>query len=160
MPNFWYSSVPGTDAWVSSGWGSIFGTAMSTDDGQSWTMINDTKGRQISFWNNSIGYLAGNEGGDLSFFRWVGPPFELTTGVLENSLNSFGYYPNPAADAITVTGVGSMAIARIFTTTGQLVIQSPVGANGRVALGQLERGAYILELTEGDRVQRSRLVKE
>ncbi len=161
MPSYWYSNVPSTNAWVSTGWGSIFGTAQSVDGGLTWSSIDASRGRQISFWNNTTGYLAGSEGGALSFFRWVGSPFELSTSVNEmRDEIGVSFYPNPSADAITITGVGSMTTAAIYTTTGQLVMQRLVGDNSTLTLNELVPGAYILELLEGDRVRRSHLVKQ
>ena len=161
MPSYWYCNVPGTNAWVSTGWGSIFGTAQSVDGGLTWSSIDASRGRQITFWNNTTGYLAGSEGGALSFFRWVGSPFELSTSVNDDlELDKIGLYPNPAIEQVRIGGLEMNATVRIFSMAGQLFSEQRVQPDVALDIHGMKAGLYLVEVQQGDRTTQLTLIKD
>ncbi|MBK8226968.1 MAG: VCBS repeat-containing protein [Flavobacteriales bacterium] len=69
------------------------------------------------------------------------------TEVAEAAAESFGLYPNPAHDRITLTGTAANAQVEVMDAAGKLVLSGRL-LNGSISIGALQAGAYVARVTE------------
>jgi hypothetical protein len=69
------------------------------------------------------------------------------TEVPEAATETFGLYPNPAHDRITLTGTAPNAQVEVLDPTGKLVFTGRL-VNGSLSIGALEAGAYVARVTD------------
>lgn len=74
-------------------------------------------------------------------------------GLNEQAATVAGINPNPAHDMITVTG-GAWTKASVLDTQGREVLSGTL-VNGRLAIGQLPTGAYVVRLVDNTGEQSS-----
>lgn len=67
------------------------------------------------------------------------------TGIGSLASQQFSVYPNPANEVITINGVESGALVKIYSITGQLVI-SRLLSNGTMDISSLKSGIYMVKV--------------
>lgn len=96
----------------------------------------------------------GTEAYDLPVF---GPP----TGISENAWNTVKVWPNPANDFINITipDGATMVTINIIDITGKRVYSNKLQpGSAQVQLGSLEKGVYLVQLTDGTNQYQTKLV--
>jgi len=88
----------------------------------------------------------------------------LETGLndVSNNLhpNELEMYPNPVGEILTVN-TAKKSVAKIYTTTGQLMISQLIdGNNNRISVEQLTKGIYIVKLYADGTEYSRKLIKE
>jgi hypothetical protein len=93
--------------------------------------------------------------------------FSVTTGTATQAgqdLAGFALYPNPTRGMLTIelpTNWTSLnQPVRLTDLTGRVVLQARLAANGRLDLGTLATGVYLLTVGEGQQSVTRRIVKE
>lgn len=82
------------------------------------------------------------------------PIIDWDVAVQEESEPWFGAFPNPAIDAITVTGAKAGALVMIHDLEGRLLRRTRLtSANEKIDVGGLNIGMYVLRL-DGSRPRR------
>jgi hypothetical protein len=72
---------------------------------------------------------------------------EIVTSINEPEIAAFNIYPNPASDAVTVSGQTELLQVRIMNYTGQVVYQHLVnGTEATISTRDLSSGVYILQV--------------
>lgn len=86
---------------------------------------------------------------------------KTTTSVSNVLGQQHGIYPNPAKDAITITGLTSDATVTIYDMTGRTLVQQAVNAaNNTVNIAALATGNYVLKLAAEQATTTIKLTKE
>ncbi len=76
--------------------------------------------------------------------------FAQATGIDDARTDSWTVYPNPATDAVTITGV-EQAEVNVTDMTGRTVATGSISADSRtIDVSTLPSGAYFLRITSGD----------
>lgn len=73
-------------------------------------------------------------------------------GVVENQINSFKIYPNPANDAVFVSSetLAFPATATIFDMTGKLLLKKSIeNSQTAIPVSGLDSGIYLLQVVDG-----------
>lgn len=84
-------------------------------------------------------------------------------GIVEGTSINFGFWPNPATEAITIEMDGRPDKAvELYDIAGRMVLSSPVQSSRHtIGIGQLPTGVYVAVLREkGVAVARRKLVKQ
>ncbi|MEO8588355.1 MAG: FG-GAP-like repeat-containing protein [Flavobacteriales bacterium] len=96
-----------------------------------------------------------------------GPAINTTHAIVEGVLTAVsmeaenangGLYPNPATDVVVVPFGGANATARVFDTTGKVVLSQPLVGN-RLDVSGLAAGNYQLQVIGSEEVRRFHLAK-
>jgi hypothetical protein len=85
----------------------------------------------------------------------------LTTSIADHGLRQVSVYPNPNNGVFTIanSAVGTYSIA-LHNATGQLLFTKQVNAPTTVIdIQNYAAGIYMLSITEGDKITRSKLIK-
>ncbi|GEM_PF-3002816 len=87
-----------------------------------------------------------------------------TNGILERGAESFTIYPNPAADFFTIksNSEGSRAMkVTVMTLSGSIVFdwQGNLSAQRRFDVAHLQKGIYIIQVTEDGMTSLQKLIK-
>jgi xyloglucan-specific exo-beta-1,4-glucanase len=84
-------------------------------------------------------------------------PLNTLSGVGTKDIKKLDYtiFPNPAKDQITIKANTRSVFVRIFTLTGQKIIESK---SKTISVGSLGKGYYIVEIISGDVIARKKLV--
>ena len=70
-------------------------------------------------------------------------------------------FPNPATDAITISGLTGKGEMRLYNIEGKELIKRIVTAHSElVNIGLLAKGIYLLKVTDADNVQQLKIVKQ
>jgi hypothetical protein len=96
----------------------------------------------------------GTEAFDLPVF---GPP----TGISENAWNTVKVWPNPANDFINISlpdGAKTVTINIIDITGKRVYFNKLQTGSAQVQLGTLEKGVYLVQLTDGTNQYQTKLV--
>lgn len=146
------------------------GVVRSSDNGQTWEIIEDELSSNIKFLNISYdGYLYG-----ASSHRLVKSINSIIIGIDTNRQSDLSRdicaYPNPVNDILNVnipTGIensktGEIRICNLF---GELVYRSDlstlkVGESYQLIINNLSRGIYLLECCVDDKKYTSKLIKK
>lgn len=83
-----------------------------------------------------------------------GSPKPETGGLDANTQSEFGFYPNPASTAITITG-GTGVRTQIYDTSGKLLIDTN---ETYIDISELNKGMYYVVMSENDVANRKILV--
>ncbi len=86
---------------------------------------------------------------------------EVNTGLAEQERPTLLLYPNPANEAITVSGaLAGRDTAVLFDLEGREALRAAVPANGQLAVADVRAGTYVLHLldAEGRSALRQRVV--
>lgn len=85
----------------------------------------------------------------------------MPTGVSSVIGQQHGIYPNPAKDAITITGLTADATVTIYDMTGRTLVQQAVSAgNNTVNIATLATGNYVVKLATAQETTTIKLTKE
>jgi hypothetical protein len=178
-----FCAVPGTNIYVSTGAAfssSNQGSSMSTDDGASWNLIEDTTGFSTSttgqrtavrFFNSTMGYAGGFTGNPSTaggIFKWSGPLNPLVgIHTQPSAKNSLSVYPNPCKTnvAISITGTTGRSGIKIYNVLGEVVYQSAATDNNLVAalnvdVSNFAKGIYVVTIYNGSNSFTQKIVKE
>lgn len=83
------------------------------------------------------------------------------TGIIAPGLNGIEIYPNPAREILYVDGLMNESVARIFYSTGQLLLIKKVNSLVKqINISELPSGIFILKLELGDDIFVKRFLKE
>lgn len=69
-----------------------------------------------------------------------------TVGVEELNTAAFTMYPNPAQEAVTIKGAFSNANVNIYTTQGQLVLNTAITSGQTISTAGLNPGMYLVKV--------------
>ena len=72
--------------------------------------------------------------------------FFNTTGVDENGIFVFNFYPNPANDKIRIEGLEGQVEVSICNVLGMVVKTAVVQGDTEIAIGDLPSGVYLLRM--------------
>jgi hypothetical protein len=82
-------------------------------------------------------------------------------GVANTAAQQHGIYPNPAKNAITITGLTADATVTIYDMTGRTLVQQAVSAgNNTVNIATLATGNYVVKLATAQETTTIKLTKE
>jgi photosystem II stability/assembly factor-like uncharacterized protein len=177
-----FCAVPGTNIYVSTGAAfnpSNQGSSMSTDDGATWKLIEDTTGFSTSttgqrtavrFYNSTMGYAGGFTGTPSTvggIFKWSGV-IDPILGI-DNQSTKIGLtvYPNPCKNnvAISVNGITDKSVIKIYNVLGEVIYQSATTSNNLVSswnvdVSNFAKGIYIVAVNNGSNSFSQKIVKE
>lgn len=180
-----FCAVPGTNIYVNTGAilsPSNQGSSMSTDDGATWKLIEDTTGfstgttsqrTAIRFYNSTMGYAGGFTGTTASvggIFKWSGPlnPVVLDIHHSSSTKNSISAYPNPCKNnvALSISGItGQSIVVKVHNILGEVVYQSSATYSNsvftcNVDVSNFAKGIYIVSVNDGRNSYVQKIVKE
>lgn len=91
-------------------------------------------------------------------YQWL---FSQSTGFKHPDFREVKVYPNPATDRLFVglPGAADTAFYRIQDAMGKICVQNQLNNGDSIAVDQLAKGVYLLELSVGSEVLYSRFVK-
>jgi photosystem II stability/assembly factor-like uncharacterized protein len=178
-----FCAVPGTNIYVSTGAAfspSNQGSSMSTDDGASWKLIEDTTGFSTSitgqrtavrFFNSTMGYAGGFTGIPSTvggIFKWSGPLNPLV-GIhnLSSTKKDLSVYPNPCKNnvVVSINGTTDKSVIKIYNVLGEIVYQSAATSTNLVSgwnvdVSNFVKGMYIVAVNNGTNSFTQKIVKE
>jgi photosystem II stability/assembly factor-like uncharacterized protein len=179
-----FCAVPGTTIYINTG--AMFnpsnqGSSMSTDEGATWKLIEDTTGFSTSitaqrtavrFFNSTIGYAGGFTGSPSTtggIYKWSGPLTPVTGIHTPSSTKSaLSVYPNPCKNnvAISFDGIMDRSIAiKICNVLGEVVYQSSATSYSpafscNVDVSNFAKGIYVVAVINGDNSYVQKIIKE
>ena len=148
------SYVPGTKrsyVVVAHPWdGTNTGTAITADQGDSWTKIANNPYGIVAFVTPNIGWAVGrNNSGSLSIFRWSGAT--ITTPVQSISaepLKEIILYPNPVQNILRINLPDKTGMFEALDISGKSVLLKEIqGINTSVDVSGLEIGIYFVKVS-------------
>ncbi|WP_162927080.1 zinc-dependent metalloprotease [Flavobacterium psychrotrophum] len=75
--------------------------------------------------------------------------------------SNFNVYPNPVTNILSVKGNTVINNAKLYNMLGQLVIEKQLNsADAALDVSALNNGAYLLQITSGDKTQTSKIIKQ
>lgn len=84
----------------------------------------------------------------------------LASSVTELSVAGLSAYPNPAAESITIAGIGSVnSLVKIYNPLGLLVF-SGTAPDGLIDISHLSPAVYYLEVTDETKTRRLSFIKQ
>lgn len=90
-------------------------------------------------------------------FNATMPPLSVANAAGQQN----GIYPNPAKNAITITGLTADATVTIYDMTGRTLVQQAVNAsNNTVNIASLATGNYVVKLADAQQTTTIKLTKE
>ena len=146
----------------------LSGSAYSLDEGNTWTMLDDSiQYTTVKFYNSSVGWAGGFNENSTSrgIWKWLGIP---STGVGEIPGNSgIKIYPNPTSGIVhfSVPDAGRLFEISIYDIQGKLVKQIQNGETTgsheyTLDLSSLKKGFYVAVLkTDKTTIKRKIVVK-
>ena len=99
-------------------------------------------------------YAFKTEGGQMTHLTIASP-----TDIADLPKTAFHVYPNPVSNELTIESNVKIDLTRIFNLNGQKVFEAK-GTTNKINLAKLPVGVYVLELNSGNKVSRTKLVKE
>lgn len=83
----------------------------------------------------------------------------IPESISENSSKRFNVFPNPASSEIFVQVQNSNeVVVKLFDVSGKMVLDKKTASNTPVSISHLEKGNYILEISEGNWISREQLL--
>jgi hypothetical protein len=80
-----------------------------------------------------------------------------TAGVEDQNQLDISIFPNPTSDIVYIEGNYSQLKVVVYDILGKQVMNKPITNN--IDVSQLEKGIYILQLSDGDRLTTQRIIK-
>jgi hypothetical protein len=102
---------------------------------------------------------AGNTVQEISFARVYTVAMTTTMSVIDNTIDTFGVYPNPARDMVYVPNELSNSSVEIFNINGQLV-HSDTKLGSTMNVSHLSRGMYIMKFQLNNRQYTQKILKQ
>lgn len=176
--------VPGTNFYINTGADYTThnqGSSISTDDGITWQLLEDTTGfatsttgqrTAVEFFSSNLGYAGGFTGNPATtggIFQWSGPVAPLVGINNPASADIFAtVYPNPCAEnlSISLSGIqGKQTEVRICNVVGQVVYQSSTVYNTPIFTKHIDirnfaKGIYIVTVNNGTDSFAQKLIKD
>lgn len=153
-------AIPGTDAVVSAGSGTITGSSFSTNKGLDWTIMCDDQHLTTRFLDGATGWSGGfnvdaTTGG---IFKYIGDPIGI--GVEELEGKGFSAYPNPVQNVLNMSANENITSVSVYNMLGQEVYNNSINAsNYTIDTSNFANGTYIVEVTIGAAVGSIKIVK-
>ena len=154
-----YISVgAGTTSCIS---GSALGTAVSVDDGLTWTNLESTQSHTVVAAGSPTRAWTNNQ--DLrapvcvteTLSRYAGAPLPTRPSAAER----VGLYPNPTVGTLHLPSTGTFYHAAVYDAVGHQLLTQPLAqAASTLNLAQLGAGVYVVVLTGQDRRQTTRII--
>ncbi|MFC6996482.1 T9SS type A sorting domain-containing protein [Rufibacter roseus] len=133
------------------------GSAVSTDGGANWTMIDQGVAHsEVVFVNPTTGWT----GGPGVMYKFSGA-FASVTGIEDELDGRLSVYPNPSTTEFTVELSTSAKSARVvlYNMNGQPVLNQVLqGPSQTLSVGHLPKGVYVLNLVENQTVIKRKVV--
>jgi hypothetical protein len=83
------------------------------------------------------------------------------TGLYDTKYNTnITIYPNPASDAIQVTGVEGKASLTLLDINGKLILNKEVANNEAISVSSLSQGIYLMKIVTANGTTQKKLVKK
>jgi hypothetical protein len=76
---------------------------------------------------------------------------------VQNNLDYLTIYPNPSTDFVYINGTDKELVAIVIDLLGKQVLREYI--NEKLDISQLEKGVYILQLSDGDKLTTQRIIK-
>ncbi|HZK07253.1 MAG TPA: T9SS type A sorting domain-containing protein [Bacteroidales bacterium] len=97
-----------------------------------------------------------NDCGQFGLVSIQGEP----VGIVENFVQGFSFYPNPATGIVNLKSVENIGTVSIYDLLGQRVIESRVdGTDAQLDISALSKGTYILKTDVNGELRTSKLIK-
>ena len=97
--------------------------------------------------------------GVVDQFGWLGD-YDDILDTVDEAFHNFGLYPNPASNQINLRAGETIDEFKIFTLSGQLVLEQPVSAKSfSLNVEQLDTGIYFIRVTIGSEAATYKLIK-
>lgn len=77
--------------------------------------------------------------------------------IEEISTPAFKTYPNPVNNILYITGIENSALVKLYSPSGQVLISD--FSNGQLDVSMLSPGVYILDILEGRKMSKHKLIK-
>ena len=134
--------------WFYYGRGTVFWTSSEYNSDDKWIRYLDT----YNFYDELKSTYDDIRGGNsVRFFR------SASTASLNDFTNSISIFPNPSSDYISVN-IDSEFEAVVFDLLGKELIREKI--TGRLDISCLEKGTYIINLTDGVNTSTHKIIKE
>ena len=82
----------------------------------------------------------------LSSNRTLTANFEILSGMDDQKSSLINFYPNPASDFISVTGITGQTEVKFYNTTGLNVLNTTIEKNDAINISSLQKGLYFVVL--------------
>ncbi len=115
-------------------------------NGNATTIINDSLGIIVSISKNKEGFFAIDRNGKIFHYSYSG----ATAGINSSNHSNIKIYPNPASDKITINTNEPVTKVKIYSCTGNLVIESKLK---EVNISSLNAGIYFIVIDENTPVE-------
>ncbi|MCH2225151.1 MAG: glycine-rich protein [Crocinitomicaceae bacterium] len=80
-------------------------------------------------------------------------------GISNSSVDNFNLYPNPSKDIVTITFEGQFTYY-VFNILGEIVATASVVDKETLDLSSLKNGVYFVEVSDGEKKQTVKLIKQ
>ena len=143
------------------------GAAYSTDGGLTWDYLYTdnmtTQFLDVEFVSTTIGWagsFVNAAGSDSGIFKYTGGPVGLPWNTPDQEI--INVFPNPTTGIVNV-GINNMMSSElnvnVYDLVGKLVYSSKETEKFfQLDLGSLEKGLYMIEVTSGTKVQKSKIM--
>jgi hypothetical protein len=99
-----------------------------------------------------VAFKDGSVGNKASVMR-----YGVTAGVDDQNQLDVSIYPNPTSDIVYIEGNYSQLKAVVYDILGKQVMNKPI--TNSIDISQLEKGVYILQLSDGVKLTTQRIIK-
>jgi len=97
-----------------------------------------------------------NNQAQIGFFSISGTP----SGISNNSLEGFSFYPNPAVDVVYLESVGNIENVIIYNLLGQQIITSNINStNTQLDVSALNTGIYVMKVQVNGEIGSYKFIK-
>jgi len=107
--------------------------------------------------DNTIQLMVTDSSGNSSYCTAI-VNVQAGMGIEDNTLANISLYPNPTTDLIFIEGANTELEAIVFDLLGKELIRENI--NGRLDISCLEKGTYIINLTDGVNTSTHKIIKE
>jgi Secretion system C-terminal sorting domain len=165
------TSVPGTTAFVSTSTSTQGGSAITLDNGLSWTLVeNTTQKAACRFLNSTTGWAGGffsdnpSIGNLPGIYKWDSS-INLNTNSSQIEEKKSKVYPNPTSDKLTISLsnlFNNETTIEIFDVLGRIAFkqkfQSILNREINVNLNNLEVGNYNLKISSDSNLETKKIL--
>ncbi len=125
--------------------------------GYTWSQASNTQSIDVAV-GGPYSCLFADVNGCTYTIHWT-IDVDFTTGVAASEANAFSLFPNPALDAITITGVQGQFGYSIMDASGREALAGTAHASGTLGVATLPAGLYTIRLLLNDAVAPRRFLK-
>jgi hypothetical protein len=135
-----------------------FGSSYSTDNGLTWTEIDQLSHTSLSFSSATLGY-----GGGFSEDELIGGIFKFTNNLSNEQFTStkFKVYPNPSSSVVTISSEGFDAYKlKVTDVTGKVIVTKEfTGAENTLDISSYNAGVYFFEINSNNKSETIKIIK-